>query len=62
MESYGAITQHLWFGDGYVLVGFRSGQVVVVSSLRCALVPVGRTWDAKMMTLHYLVSTHKPVC
>jgi WD repeat-containing protein 19 len=35
MESYGAITQHLWFGDGYILVGFRSGQVVVVSSLRC---------------------------
>jgi hypothetical protein len=36
MESYGSITQHLWFGDGYILVGFRSGQVVVVSSLRCA--------------------------
>lgn len=34
MESYGNITQHLWFGDGFVLVGFRSGQVVVVSSLR----------------------------
>jgi hypothetical protein len=39
MESYGAITQHLWFGDGYILVGFRSGQVVVVSSLRCAQHP-----------------------
>jgi hypothetical protein len=37
MESYGVITQHLWFGDGYVLVGFRSGQVVVVSSLRWAV-------------------------
>jgi hypothetical protein len=37
MESYGSIAQHLWFGDGYVLLGFRGGQVVVVSSLRCAL-------------------------
>lgn len=36
MESYGSIAQHLWFGDNYILVGFRSGQVVVVSSLRCA--------------------------
>jgi hypothetical protein len=39
MESYGAITQHLWFGDGYILVGFRSGQVVVVSSRRCVQDP-----------------------
>lgn len=43
MESYGSITQHLWFGDGYVLVGFRGGQVVVVSSLRCAAMLVGTT-------------------
>lgn len=34
MESYGSIAQHLWFDDGYVLVGFRGGQVVVLSSLR----------------------------
>lgn len=27
--------RHLWFGDGFVMVGFRSGRVVVVSSLRC---------------------------
>ena len=33
-DSYGAITKHQWFGDGYILVGFRSGQVVVVSSHR----------------------------
>ena len=33
-EMYGAMVQHLWFGDGFILVGFQSGQVVVVSSLR----------------------------
>lgn len=34
MDAYGPISQHLWFGEGYVLVGFKSGQVVVVSSVR----------------------------
>eukprot|EP00879_Flechtneria_rotunda_P026426 GHRR01028175.1.p1 GENE.GHRR01028175.1~~GHRR01028175.1.p1 ORF type:complete len:731 (+),score=226.61 GHRR01028175.1:88-2280(+) len=33
LESYGPMACHLWFGDGYIMVGFRSGQVVVVSSL-----------------------------
>eukprot|EP00955_Chlamydomonas_euryale_P088916 364424-Chlamydomonas_euryale.AAC.5 len=32
LESYGSIAKHLWFGDGYILVGFRTGKVVVVSS------------------------------
>lgn len=36
LESYGEIARHVWFGDGFVMVGFKSGQVVVVSSLRCA--------------------------
>jgi WD repeat-containing protein 19 len=34
LESYGQLAHHLWFGDGFVMVGFKSGQVVVVSSLR----------------------------
>lgn len=32
LEQYGSIQKHLWFGDGYILVGFRSGKVVVVST------------------------------
>ncbi|GAX77949.1 hypothetical protein CEUSTIGMA_g5391.t1 [Chlamydomonas eustigma] len=32
LEQYGNIQKHLWFGDGYILVGFRTGKVVVVSS------------------------------
>ncbi|KAG1674427.1 hypothetical protein FOA52_012954 [Chlamydomonas sp. UWO 241] len=32
LEAYGSISKHLWFGDGYILVGFRTGKVVVVSS------------------------------
>lgn len=32
LDQYGPIQKHLWFGDGYILVGFRSGKVVVVSS------------------------------
>lgn len=31
-ESYGPLQHHLWFGDGFILLGFRSGQVVVISS------------------------------
>ena len=26
-DQYGAIEKHLWFGDGYILVGFKSGNV-----------------------------------
>jgi WD repeat-containing protein 19 len=37
-ESYGPIAQHLWFGDGFILMGFQSGQVVVVSSIRSGTV------------------------
>jgi hypothetical protein len=33
MEAYGPISRHLWLDGGYALVGFRSGQVVVVSCL-----------------------------
>ncbi|MEW5318051.1 MAG: hypothetical protein WDW38_009304 [Sanguina aurantia] len=32
LEQYGAIQKHMWFGDGYILVGFRNGYIVVVSS------------------------------
>lgn len=32
LEAYGAIQRHCWFGDGYILLGFKSGQMVVVSS------------------------------
>ncbi len=31
-EHYGALVQHQWFGDGFIMLGFRAGQVVVVSS------------------------------
>jgi hypothetical protein len=33
-EQYGAMQRHLWFGDGFVMVGFRTGRIVVVSSAR----------------------------
>ena len=29
LEQYGHIMKHLWFGDGYMMLGFRSGQVRV---------------------------------
>lgn len=32
LDQYGPIQKHTWFGDGYILVGFRSGNVVVVST------------------------------
>eukprot|EP00798_Chlamydomonas_sp_ICE-L_P012670 gene12669-15902_t len=32
LEQYGPIQKHMWFGDGYILVGFKFGQIVVVSS------------------------------
>jgi len=33
-EGWGNIEKHLWFGDGYILVAFRSGRVVAVSTLK----------------------------
>ncbi|GMH41872.1 hypothetical protein BSKO_09782 [Bryopsis sp. KO-2023] len=33
-EQYGVIRKHLWFGDGYILVGFDAGNMVVISSHR----------------------------
>ncbi|KXZ49298.1 hypothetical protein GPECTOR_22g892 [Gonium pectorale] len=32
LETYGPIMKHAWFGDGYILLGFKNGFVVVVSS------------------------------
>lgn len=31
-EHYGALVQHQWFGDGFIMLGFRAGHVVVISS------------------------------
>lgn len=31
-EKYGGILRHAWYGDGYIIIGFQSGQVVVVST------------------------------
>jgi len=31
VERYGAIQKHLWFGKGFIMLGFKSGHVVVVS-------------------------------
>ena len=31
-EKYGKIMQHHWFGDGYLLIGFETGHVVVLSA------------------------------
>ena len=41
LDDYGPIQKHLWFGDGYILVGFKSGQVrlelcYVLCALCCA--------------------------
>jgi WD repeat-containing protein 19 len=32
LDTYGPIVKHAWFGDGYILLGFKAGYVVVVSS------------------------------
>eukprot|EP00873_Tetraselmis_striata_P029142 jgi/Tetstr1/449406/TSEL_036501.t1 len=31
-EMYGNILRHAWYGDGYIVIGFQSGQVVIVST------------------------------
>ena len=31
-ERYGKIVQHHWFGEGYLLIGFETGWVVVLST------------------------------
>ena len=31
-DSYGALVRHAWLGGGFVAAGFRSGQVVVLST------------------------------
>jgi WD repeat-containing protein 19 len=33
-EAHGALQRHAWLGDGLVMLGFRSGRVVVVSAAR----------------------------
>ena len=37
-ESYGDIEQHLWFGEGYILIGFRTGVPSMVAGPSCSLV------------------------
>eukprot|EP01064_Diplonema_japonicum_P002002 TRINITY_DN11304_c0_g1_i1.p1 TRINITY_DN11304_c0_g1~~TRINITY_DN11304_c0_g1_i1.p1 ORF type:complete len:1431 (+),score=452.89 TRINITY_DN11304_c0_g1_i1:1321-5613(+) len=32
LPKYGTIMSYRWFGDGYILVGFSSGQVIVIST------------------------------
>lgn len=31
-HKYGALLQHKWFGDGYILLGFFHGNVVAIST------------------------------
>ncbi|KAK9830069.1 hypothetical protein WJX72_009571 [[Myrmecia] bisecta] len=31
-EQYGDIEKHLWYGDGYIVLGFKTGVVLVVST------------------------------
>lgn len=31
-ERYGSIVAHRWFGDGYIMIGFSSGYVLVIST------------------------------
>lgn len=31
-HRYGALIQHHWFGDGYILLGFALGHIVTIST------------------------------
>jgi hypothetical protein len=31
-DYYGSIMKHVWFGDGYIMLAFKAGYIVVVSS------------------------------
>lgn len=31
-HKYGALLQHKWFGDGYILLGFAQGYIVAIST------------------------------
>ena len=31
-DKYGKLMQHHWFGEGYLLIGFETGYVVVLST------------------------------
>lgn len=31
-HKYGALLQHKWFGDGYILLGFGNGYIVSIST------------------------------
>lgn len=31
-HKYGALLQHKWFGDGYILLGFAHGYIVAIST------------------------------
>eukprot|EP01063_Lacrimia_lanifica_P024005 TRINITY_DN3196_c0_g2_i1.p1 TRINITY_DN3196_c0_g2~~TRINITY_DN3196_c0_g2_i1.p1 ORF type:complete len:1456 (+),score=570.56 TRINITY_DN3196_c0_g2_i1:76-4443(+) len=37
-KDYGNVVSYKWFGDGYILIGFSAGQVVVVSTHRKEIV------------------------
>lgn len=44
METYGPMTQHLWFGDGYIMLGFRLVCCGSAVASRGALVMSCVTW------------------
>ena len=31
-QRYGTIVQYLWYGDGYIMIGFSLGYLVVIST------------------------------
>ena len=37
-EGYGDIEQHLWFGEGYILIGFTTGVPSMVAGPTCSMV------------------------
>ena len=34
-EGYGDIEQHLWFGEGYILIGFKTGVPSMAAGPTC---------------------------